>query len=281
MIYRECYEEGRQVLTSAGIEEAALDARLLLEHICHTGRHDLLVHGDRNVEEEAVSQYRQLIARRAAHIPLQHLTGYQDFMGLTFQVNEKVLVPRQDTECLVEEVLKELHDGMRILDLCTGSGCILISLLYYSNECMGVGADISKEALAVALENAGLLDRKEGTKADWICSDLSEAVEGKFDIIVSNPPYIRSDVIPTLMPEVKEHEPLLALDGMEDGLYFYRRIVEESVKHLYSGGWLFFEIGYDQAAEVSGMMRAAGFADVTVVQDYAGLDRVVFGSYTG
>lgn len=280
MNYRECYEEGQKALAAAGIEEAALDARLLLEYICHTSRHDLLVHGDRVVDDADVKQYLEMIGRRTCHVPLQHLTGSQDFMGLTFQVNDKVLVPRQDTECLVEEVLKELHDGMRILDMCTGSGCILISLLHYSNDCIGVGADISEEALAVAEANAAsILTAGKDTGVAFVHSDLFEGVEGKFDIIVSNPPYIRSDVIPTLMPEVKEHEPLQALDGKEDGLYFYRRIVAEGRDFLNRGGQLFFEIGYDQAEAVSRLMENAGFQEIRVVKDYAGLDRVVYGCY--
>lgn len=280
MNYRECYEEGQKALAAAGIEEAALDARLLLEYICHTNRHDLLVHGDRVVDDADVKQYLEMIGRRTCHVPLQHLTGSQDFMGLTFQVNDKVLVPRQDTECLVEEVLKELHDGMRILDMCTGSGCILISLLHYSNDCIGVGADISEEALAVAEANAAsILTAGKDTGVAFVHSDLFEGVEGKFDIIVSNPPYICSDVIPTLMPEVKEHEPLQALDGKEDGLYFYRRIVAEGRDFLNRGGQLFFEIGYDQAEAVSRLMENAGFQEIRVVKDYAGLDRVVYGCY--
>lgn len=277
MTYRELYGKGCAALAAAGIEEAALDARLLIEYVCDTTRNDLLVHGERLIEREQEEKYRQLIEKRASRIPLQHLTGNQDFMGLTFRVNEHVLIPRQDTEILVEEVLKELHDGMRILDMCTGSGCILISLLHYSNDCKGVGADISEDALAVARENA---ERLLYGGAVFVRSDLFENVTGKYDFIVSNPPYIRSDVIPTLMPEVKEHEPVQALDGAEDGLYFYRRIVSEGRAYLVRGGKLYFEIGHDQAEAVSELMRDAGFLEITVVKDYAGLDRVVYGYYT-
>ena len=277
MTYRELYGKGCAALEAAGVEEAALDARLLIEYVCDTTRNDLLVHGERLIEREQEEKYRQLIAKRASRIPLQHLTGNQDFMGLTFRVNEHVLIPRQDTEILVEEVLKELHDGMRILDMCTGSGCILISLLHYSNDCKGVGADISEDALAVARENA---ERLLYGGAVFVRSDLFENVMGKYDFIVSNPPYIRSDVIPTLMPEVKDHEPVQALDGAEDGLYFYRRIVSEGRAYLVRGGKLYFEIGHDQAEAVSELMRDAGFLEITVVKDYAGLDRVVYGYYT-
>ena len=147
MTYQECYKQGRELLQKAGVEEAALDARLLLEYVCGTNRNDLLVHGERLVAETDVIRYQELLIKRSGRIPLQHLTGVQEFMGLTFRVNEHVLIPRQDTEILVEEVLKELHDGMRVLDMCTGSGCILVSLLHYSNDCQGVGVDISDEAL--------------------------------------------------------------------------------------------------------------------------------------
>lgn len=292
MTYRELYDKGCCVLTTAGIEEAALDARLLLEYVCHTDRNELLVHGERPVKEEQGEMYLQLIEKRRERIPLQHLTGEQDFMGLTFLVNEHVLIPRQDTEILAEAVLKELHDGMSILDMCTGSGCILISLLHYTNGCQGVGADISEKALEVAGENArrllgqdvsalqkiGLSD-EQGNGATFLQSDLFENITGKYDVIVSNPPYIRSKVIPTLMPEVREHEPLQALDGADDGLRFYRQIIAESRAYLARGGKLYFEIGFDQAEAVSGLMRKAGFQEVTVLKDYAGLDRVVYGTY--
>ena len=280
MTYRKCYEQGCRTLQAAGIEEAALDARLLLEAVCGTDRNDLLVHGEQPVAPEAEEKYLNWIRQRAEHIPLQQLTGEQGFMGLTFSVNEHVLIPRQDTEILVEEVLKELHDGMRVLDMCTGSGCILLSLLHYSNDCEGLGVDLSAEALEVAGRNVlKVLTPEKAEHAHFLQSDLFEKVEGKFEIIVSNPPYIASAEVEKLMPEVRDHEPRMALDGTEDGLYFYRRIIEEAGKHLVSSGMLFFEIGYDQGLAVSELMRTEGYCDVQVVQDYAGLDRVVFGTY--
>lgn len=296
MTYREACEKGERALAEAGIEEAALDARLLLEHVCGTSRSDLLAHGDREVTPEEQSLYERLTAGRRERIPLQLLTGRQAFMGLEFTVNEHVLIPRQDTEILVEEVLKNLHDGMRILDMCTGSGCILISLLHYSNDCTGVGADISAEALRVAEENRrrllgmpggvsqpevsgnARLSDMEAPGCVFVQSDLFENIEGSFDIIVSNPPYIASGVIGTLMPEVRDHEPRQALDGGEDGLFFYRRIVGEGAGYLPGGGMLFLEIGYDQAEAVCGLMEEAGFLEVKAVKDYAGLDRVVYGT---
>ena len=280
MTYRECYEQGCRTLQAAGIEEAALDARLLLEAVCGTDRNDLLVHGEQPVAPEAEEKYLNWIRQRAEHIPLQQLTGEQGFMGLTFSVNEHVLIPRQDTEILVEEVLKELHDGMRVLDMCTGSGCILLSLLHYSNDCEGLGVDLSAEALEVAGRNVlKVLTPEKAEHAHFLQSDLFEKVEGKFEIIVSNPPYIASAEVDRLMPEVRDHEPRMALDGTEDGLHFYRRIIEEAGKHLVSSGMLFFEIGYDQGQAVSELMREHGYREVQVVQDYAGLDRVVYGTY--
>ena len=280
MTYRECYEQGCRTLQAAGIEEAALDARLLLEAVCGTDRNDLLVHGEQPVAPEAEEKYLNWIRQRAEHIPLQQLTGEQGFMGLTFNVNEHVLIPRQDTEILVEEVLKELHDGMRVLDMCTGSGCILLSLLHYSNDCEGLGVDLSAEALEVAGRNVlKVLTPEKAEHAHFLQSDLFEKVEGKFEIIVSNPPYIASAEVEKLMPEVRDHEPRMALDGTEDGLYFYRRIIEEAGKHLVSSGMLFFEIGYDQGQAVSELMRTEGYREVQVMQDYAGLDRVVLGTY--
>lgn len=292
--YGEVYAEGRGRLEEAGIDEAALDARLLLEYVCGTDRNTLLAHEDRAVSEEECRRFRELIGKRANRVPLQHLTGEQDFMGLPFLVNKDVLVPRQDTEVLVEEVMKQLHDGMRILDMCTGSGCILLSLLHYSNNCAGVGVDLSAEALVVAKENyRRLSEERPEMNACFLQGDLfeafadpglsgteKEAASGeKFDIIASNPPYIETDVIGTLMPEVQEHEPGMALDGGTDGLIFYRRIAKEAGNFLTGGGQLFFEIGCGQADCVRAIMEEAGFGEIQVVKDFAGLDRVVYGSW--
>nr|WP_308626051.1 peptide chain release factor N(5)-glutamine methyltransferase [uncultured Eisenbergiella sp.] len=273
MNYKDSYHWGRQILEAAGIQEADWDARLLLETVCGTDRNTLLVHGERPLSREEEVKYQDWIQRRAQHIPLQHLTGEQEFMGLTFLVNEHVLIPRQDTEILVEEVMREMTDGSRILDMCTGSGCILLSLLHYSNDCLGTGADLSREALAVAGENA----RRLGIQACFLCSDLFDNIEDTYDIIVSNPPYIQTGVIGGLMDEVRLHEPLSALDGGEDGLVFYRKILEGCGKHLVRGGGLYFEIGYDQGEAVKGLMEKHGFSQVKVIKDFAGLDRVVSG----
>lgn len=278
MQYAKLYQIGKEQLQKAGITDAELDARLLLEFICHTDRNALYAHGDQEIEDEKMQDFLQLIEKRAVHIPLQHLTGEQNFMGLDFLVNEHVLIPRQDTEILVEEIMRDLHDGIRILDMCTGSGCILLSLLHYSNDCVGVGVDVSEDALAVARQNADRLAEKQ---AVFIQSDLFEKVEGSFDLIVSNPPYIRSQEIAGLMPEVREHEPHLALDGKDDGLHFYREIIKGAMPHLKRGGQLFFEIGYDQGEAVQALLAANGYTEIAVVKDYAGLDRVVYGTFLG
>ncbi len=275
MKIKEAYEYGIRILTDNGITDAKSDTLLLLHYICHVERNDIFAHGERLIDANLCEQYKEALNRRITHEPLQHITGIQEFMGLEFAVNCNVLIPRQDTEILVEEVMKYLQDGSRILDMCTGSGCILLSLLRYSNNCEGFGIDISNEALTIARQNADKLD----IKANFLQSDLFEKLEGKFDYIVSNPPYIKSSVIPTLMEEVKDFEPMLALDGKADGLYFYRQIIEGAVLHLKRAGMLFFEIGYDQAEEVGQLMKDAGFLDVKIIKDYALLDRVVFGTF--
>ncbi|NBJ93130.1 peptide chain release factor N(5)-glutamine methyltransferase [Parablautia muri] len=277
MEYKALYEMGVNQLKEAGIEEASLDARLLLEDICGTTRNDLLAHGDKQVGRKQYERYVSQIEKRKQHIPLQHILGYQEFMGLKFKATPKALIPRQDTETLVEEAMRCLNDGMRILDLCTGSGCILLSLLNYSNSCQGVGSDLSEEALETARENAKNLS----LSAEFIQSDLFEKIEGKYEMIVSNPPYIPSGEIPKLMEEVRDHDPIMALDGGEDGLYFYREIVKTADRYLYPGGRLFFEIGCEQGPAVRELMEKAGYRGVTICQDLSGLDRVVSGVYLG
>lgn len=306
MKYKELYLMGAGWLLEAGIAEAKLDARLLLEYVCKTDRNTLLVHPDLEVPEEQEKSYVNCIQRRMEHIPLQHITGTQEFMGLEFYVNKDVLIPRQDTEILVEEVMPHVHDGMHILDVCTGSGCILISLMQYSNDCAGVGTDLSGKALQVAVKNAEIILGAKGMQvsmgnaypengeAHFVQGDLFEALESsaalqsdgqnglskaKFDIIVSNPPYIATEVISTLEPEVAVHEPMMALDGKEDGLFFYKKIIARAGKYLTRGGKLFFEIGYDQGAAVSKLLEDAGYSDIEIKKDYGGLDRVVFGTF--
>lgn len=280
---KEAYEEGRRVLRTAGIGEADLDAWYLLEHVSGIGRSMYYARPEMKFDEDQAAVYLEYINRRAQRIPLQHITGTQEFMGLTFRVNEHVLIPRQDTETLVECGLEILQSGMRVLDLCTGSGCIIISLLKMGSKSgklldadQSAGVDISEEALEVARENARI---HQASELRMIRSDLFAEVEGVFDLIISNPPYIRTAVIEGLQEEVKCHDPYIALDGKEDGLYFYRKIIKESVYHLADGGWLLFETGYDQKEEVSRLMDDAGFTRVCSRKDLSGLDRVVMGMY--
>jgi release factor glutamine methyltransferase len=278
-VYRDLYEEGARILSGVIEEEreARLDARLLLEHVCDTNLQTLLLDAERIVPCEEVARYRELLVRRSKREPLAYIVGRSDFMGLTFAVDHRVLIPEQDTENLIEEIMKETCDGDRILDLCTGSGCILLSLLHYSNGSTGVGTDLSRDALDVAQKNAERLSLQD--RCEWREGDLFEAVrEGeKFDLIVSNPPYIRSAVIGGLAPEVQAHEPMMALDGGEDGLMFYKRIIPEACQYLVTGGMLYLEIGYDQAQEVTALMEEAGYYEVRTIRDYGGNDRIVCG----
>ena len=279
LTYRELYNEGNSALSMALEEEreAQLDARLLLEHVCGTSLQTLLLDGERAVTDNEAELYRRLLKRRCSREPLAYILGTWDFMGLEFGVSSDVLIPEQDTENLVEEVMREVCDGDRILDLCTGSGCILLSLLNYSNGSTGVGTDLSEGAIAVAKENALKLGLSE--RCDWKAGDLFEAVDPgeKFDIIVSNPPYIRSETIGELAPEVRIHEPRMALDGGDDGLYFYKRIIPEAADYLRTGGMLFLEIGYDQAEQAGALMKDAGYYEVRTIKDYGGNDRIVCG----
>ena len=304
MTLRTGYTEAKRRLEESGIEEAALDAWLLLEHVTGISRASYYADPDREMSPDEWRRYSELVGRRAERVPLQHITGTQEFMGLVFEVNEHVLIPRQDTEILVEQALAFIGSGKvpaaensqtRILDMCTGSGCILLSVMHWAESYRqkalrragdtarggekqdiiieGTGADISPKALAVAEKNA----RRLGISAGFVESDLFGAVRGKYGMIVSNPPYIRTDEIKDLQEEVRLHDPVIALDGREDGLYYYRRIVRESRSYLEEGGALLFEIGCDQAEAVSGLMSGAGFSEITVKKDLAGLDRVVSG----
>lgn len=278
---KQLYKVGTVKLAEEGIEEFSLDAWYLLEYVTGVSKAMYFAEPERAVSEENADRYIDCIRRRAAHIPLQHITGEQEFMGYPFYVNEHVLIPRQDTEVLVETALdvcrKEQMGEIRLLDMCTGSGCILLSLLHElkPRTVTGVGVDLSKEALCVAEKNA----EKLKINAEFLESDLFENVKGTYDVIVSNPPYIRTSVIETLQEEVKDHDPYLALDGKEDGLYFYRRIIQQTPAYLKKKGWLLLEIGSDQGADVKKLMEQAGYTGISVKKDLAGLDRVVFGVY--
>ena len=286
MTLRQLLEEGREELEKAGVADWALDARYLLMAAFDLDLASLLVKQERQIlpggeSEEKIHRYRQMIGRRAERIPLQQILGEQEFMGFPFQVNEHVLTPRQDTETLVELVLRERPDpSQSVLDLCTGSGCIALSLARLGGYRRVWASDLSEEALKVAEENAkGLLKDPAESKAEFrlLKSDLFEGIpkEERFDILTSNPPYIPTEVIEGLEPEVRDHEPRMALDGDEDGLKFYRILAAEAGGFLNPGGVIYLEIGWDQGAKVEELLRQAGFQEIRTVKDLAGKDRVV------
>lgn len=273
MTYREAVEFGTKCLTDAGVPDAALDAWYLLQMVCKIERSYYYVHGEEDITQDAQKEYEIAVQKRVEHIPLQYIIGEQEFMGLRFKVNSNVLIPRQDTETLVEQVLKIVKPGMKVLDLCTGSGCVLISVLKNAPELTGMGSDISKTALLVAKENAKLHE----VDAEWVRSDLFDNITETFDVIMANPPYIPTGEILSLMPEVRDFEPENALDGGADGLDFYRKIARQVKDYLNPGGYVYMEIGYDQGEAVSELMRNAGFTEVEVIKDLARNDRVVKG----
>lgn len=292
MTYREALAWGQEQLRTAEVPDFALDAGYLLEFTSGRKHIDLVLDGREQMPDALFEKYRDCVRRRAQRIPLQQITGSQAFMGLDFMVNEHVLCPRQDTETLVEEglaILALLQSGsaknsqanadreIRLLDLCTGSGCILISLLALARgqetPIHGLAADLSPEALAVARENA----KRNGVSAAFVLSDLFAEIEGSFDLITANPPYIPSGQLEDLMPEVRDHEPRMALDGDEDGLAFYRRIAGQAPDYLREGGWLLMEIAFDQGQAVRQMLSDGPFEEIEIIQDLSGRDRVLKG----
>ena len=353
-IWADVLNYGKKILKNAGIVEADLDAWYLFEQSFGISRAQYFLCARENIVgstaqkmaaqeqtgnslesknaldcvelwlKEKLSAYENTLEKRASRIPLQQILGQQEFMGLTFFVNEHVLIPRQDTETLVELVLNEQKDkNVSILDMCTGSGCIAVSLKKLGGYASVEGADISEEALKVAkrnseeiLENSDVNNDAVSSRTEQIqnCTNLTNNQNKqdnseermvsevrtvpqtgvtfrrsdmfsafpeteRFNVIVSNPPYIPSAVIEELEPEVRDHEPRGALDGTADGLYFYRILAEECAKHLTPGGHVYFEIGYDQGAAVKELLDIHGFKDTRVIQDLAGKDRVVCGAW--
>ncbi|MCD8133612.1 MAG: peptide chain release factor N(5)-glutamine methyltransferase [Clostridiales bacterium] len=280
MTYRSARSWAADQLREAGIENEISESEFLLEYACGVDLNFYLLHQTDEMPPEQYPVFRDLLEKRCRRIPLQYLTGEQEFMGLPFFVDGHVLIPRQDTELLVEEALRLLKDTekhkMRVLDLCTGSGCIAVSLKKFCPEIAVTASDISAEALCMARKNA----ERNDTDVLFVRSDLFSDLTERFHMIVSNPPYIPTDIIPTLMPEVRVHEPWQALDGSADGLFFYRKILEEADRYLFPGGRLLVEIGYDQGGAVSELMREKGYTEIEAVPDLQGLDRVVKGRRT-
>ena len=273
-------KKGTNILKENGLEEAGLDAWLLLEFKTGINRAYYFAHGDEPVSDETAAEYLKLIGRRAGHIPVQQLTHQAFFMGYEFYVNEDVLIPRQDTETLVEEALRLLKGRQkpRVLDMCTGSGCILTSLLLEVPDASGTGADLSEKALKVAACNARRLqttDRTEFVKSDLFSSEYFSG--SVYDMLISNPPYIPTEEIEGLMEEVRLHDPRMALDGKADGLYFYRAITKQAMDYMLPGGWILYEIGWDQGKAVKELLDKEGFINTEIKKDLCGLDRVVLG----
>ena len=317
--------EGQKKLAEAGIHDAVFDARALLSFVLKMPFSELPLHYENQVTEKQEIAYCKVLEKRAGGTPLQYITNEQEFMGLDFYVDERVLVPRLDTEILAEEAVSYINDRFRarssdqnlhgqpdnisVLDLCCGSGAIGLSVKVISEDASQIGddavnklvtagdnqkkhvqltlSDISEDALCVARKNAealGVIDNVKIIKSDmfeaideWVGEVNGEEISREdFDLIVSNPPYIRSDVIETLDTEVRDHEPMLALDGGADGLNIYRRIIEEAPDHLKAGGVLMMEIGADQTEDVAGLIEKTGqYVETQIKKDLAGLDRLV------
>ncbi|WP_405726036.1 peptide chain release factor N(5)-glutamine methyltransferase [Anaerotignum sp.] len=275
----ETLREGKLRLKAAGKEAYAFEAELLLEKAAGLNRTALFLRGEEVLSAEVLAVYEGYLSEREQGRPTQYILGEWEFMGLPFSVGEGVLIPRGDTEVLVETILeKQQTEPMQsILDIGTGSGCIPISLGHYGRFEHIMAVDISPKALGYATKNAA----KNKINIDFYESDLFTDLpaewKGKLDAIVSNPPYIPKKDIAELMTEVKDFEPMNALDGGEDGLDFYRAIVEQGREWLVDGGWLFFEIGYDQGEDLKKLLNEFGYTEIEVRQDLAGLDRVALG----
>lgn len=273
MKIKEIIEFGKNNLIEK--EEGLRLSKMLLKHLLNVNNSYLIINSDKELEVSVEKKFKENIELLKNGIPLQYITNTQEFMGLSFYVDSNVLIPQPDTEILVEEVLDILKkdlDKKSVLDLCTGSGAIGISIAKYS-ECSVTVSDISEGALEIARKNTannGVID-----KCNFILSDMFDNIEEKFDIIVSNPPYIKTKIISTLDKEVR-NEPMLALDGGEDGLNFYRIIAENAYKHLNKDGILALEIGYDQKEEVSSLLEKVGqYTEIYCKKDLGNNDRIV------
>ena len=275
MTIKQLLTKGMIMLKSNQIESPKSKARLLLQHVLDLKREQIIIYDNKEVTVVQEKTYMQDLEKLIKGIPVQHITNSQEFMKMNFFVSSDVLIPRPDTEILVEEVIKlgKEKKNPTILDLCTGSGAISVSIAKYLPNAKVYASDISSKALEVAKTNAR--NNEVQDKIEFINSDLFEKIEGKFYIIVSNPPYIRTEVIKTLDEEVQK-EPMLALDGGKDGLDFYRKIVEEAYSHLKFDSYLCFEIGYDQKEEVTEIVKKAKvYADTYCKKDLYGNDRVI------
>lgn len=273
-------QKGIKILTDKGKEDAQLDARLLLSNILNYDRVALIINKNKEIDTTAYEEYMRVMNIRASGVPLQHIIGEQEFMGLPFKVNEHTLIPRRETEELVELALSFLDKDKcyQVMDVGTGSGCIPVSLVSYHKNISCIGIDISKEALEIAKYNSEI--NAVSNRVIWILSNLFDNVSKEYmdgiDMLISNPPYIKTEDIALLMTEVKDYEPYMALDGGEDGLDFYRRICCEGNKYLKNGGLLIFEIGYNQRDEIIAILKENHYTGIVCKKDLSGKDRIVY-----
>jgi len=277
MTIGEALDWGGRELTEAGIEEGAEEAKILLSELTGIGKLDFFLKREEDLPADVEKQYRAFLGKRKKRIPLQMILGYTEFMGLEFEVSPATLVPRADTEVVCEKTLSFLTEGMRILDLCTGTGCVLLSLLEMRKNTSGVGTDISEDAVELSELNAERLGLSG--RAEFLTGDLYAPLPAgsRFDLIIANPPYIKSEEIENLMPEVRDHEPRRALDGGADGLTYYRRIADGAADYLAPGGLLLFETGFDQGEQVTEILKENGFSNIILKKDYGGNVRVCGG----
>lgn len=271
MILRDILKQGADTLRKAGVNEPDLDAWYLLSYCMGITKSRYYMIQGEIPGNHIIGKYNGLIRERSGRKPLQYIIGSQEFMGLAFAVNEHVLIPRQDTEVLVELAM-EYCKGKRVLDMCTGSGCIAVSMAVLGRPVRVDASDISEAALEVAKKNA----ETNNAAVSFIVSDIWDDITGEYDVIISNPPYVTEDEMRRLMPEVGKYEPETALYGGADGLDIYKRIIAGVDGHLVGNGYIFLEIGCNQAAAVSDILESSGFTDIRTQKDLSGLDRVVW-----
>lgn len=277
----EALKNGINILKKHDKYDADLDARYLLMHILEYDRVNLIINKNELIDKEAYNSYIELIKNRTKGVPLQYLIGEQEFMGLKFKVSEDTLIPRRETEELIELAINLIDDSKLqiIMDIGTGTGCIPISLAVFKKSIHCLGIDYSAKALEIANENSILNNVQD--RVSWIFSNLFNSISEEYknivDMIISNPPYIKTDIIPSLMTEVRDFEPIMALDGGKDGLDFYRKICEKGKEYLKDDGFILFEIGHDQRDEVIKILKINGYKDVHYKKDLSGIDRIVYG----
>lgn len=276
---KKCLSFGKTFLKNAEIESYSIDAEILLMEVLNFSKVQLFTKDDYVLSKDENKKYIELLNKRKNFMPVQYITNKCEFMGLDFKVNNHTLIPRSDTEILVECAIKFIEENnfKTAIDIGTGSGAISVSIAKYCKNINVTAVDISEEALKIAQENAS--QNAVSNKIYFIQSNVFDKITSKFDIIISNPPYIKTDIIKTLMPQVKDFEPVSALDGGIDGLFFYKKIISECKNYLNANGVIIFEIGYDQANAVSELLKNENFSKIKVTKDLAGLNRVVSAFY--